>query len=62
MGQAALVCGTGISQQRFLSAGACIYRDKHIELLDELMTDSKNMGEFYALAAHGPPPGEGATT
>tara|TARA_Y100001954_G_scaffold236380_1_gene296816 strand:- start:1425 stop:2564 length:1140 start_codon:yes stop_codon:yes gene_type:complete len=49
----------GYHNKDFSQPGACIYRDKHIELLDELMTDSKNMGEFYALAAHGPPRGEG---
>ena len=49
----------GYHNKDFSQPGACIYRQKDIDVVDALMSDAQNMNEIFVLASHGPPLGKG---
>ena len=49
----------GYHNKDFSQSGACIYRQKDIDVVDKLMQEAQDMNEILVMAAHGPPLGEG---
>jgi Icc-related predicted phosphoesterase len=49
----------GYHNKDFSQPGACIYRQKDVDVVSSLMKDSQNMNEIFVLASHGPPLGKG---
>ena len=57
--KACLFVMPGYHNKDFSQSGACIYRQKDIDVVDKLMQEAQDMNEILVMAAHGPPLGEG---